>query len=169
MSLSKLNILFVSGGWHYDFYVAFRNILRYLMIIWCFGLTWVATLQPKNYNYILFKEISGKTLQFSSVFWGNSGKTQGILFRKSCTNPAAVDFPVKATFFRENNFICSRGVKRLVNSYFWFFQGLIVILPNLLMIRTPMQDTFSSHMSRNRWEGVQFSFNLGELRNIISK
>ena len=158
MSLSKLNILFVSGGWHYDFYVAFRNILRYLMIIWCFGLTWVATLQPKNYNYILFKEISGKTLQFSSVFWGNSGKTQGILFRKSWTNPAAVHFPVKATFFWENNLICSRGVK-----------GLIEILPNRLMIRTSIQDTFSSHMSRNRWEGVQFSFNLGELRNLISK
>ena len=40
MPFSRLNILFMSSGWHYDLYVSLRNILQYLVIMQYFEIVW---------------------------------------------------------------------------------------------------------------------------------
>ena len=95
MPLSKPNILIVSGGWHYDLYAGFRNKMKYLVLFWFFGIIWVANLHldinkhPVNSrkNVSLWKESQRKVWSFQACFWRNSGKAQGLLFRKSCMIP----------------------------------------------------------------------------------
>ena len=42
-----------------------------------------------------------------------------------------VHFLVKAILFRQNSFICSRGVNKLIiSTYFWLFQGVTEIVVN---------------------------------------
>ena len=124
MPLSKPNILIVSGGWHYDLYAGFRNIIRYLVLIWFFGIIWVANLHldinkhPVNSreSVSLWKESQGKVWSFQAYFWRNSGKALGILFRKSCMipgegsshymHPLYVQWPLKSAFLIHILFFC---------------------------------------------------------------
>ena len=78
---------------------------------------------------------------------------------------ATVVFLVKVVLFRENNFICSGGVNKLVIRYFKFFEGLTKIVVNQLMIvQLYSYIIISEEINLNEYS---FSFNLGELRNSI--
>ena len=67
---------------------------------------------------------------------------------------------MKAILFRQNSFICSRGVNRLIISrYFWFFQGLTKIVVNFkIALRTRLYGTWKFHVKDSKSCIVNFCY-----------
>ena len=65
---------------------------------------------------------------------------------------------MKAILFRQNSFICSRGVNMLIISrYFWFFQGLTKIVVNFkIALGTRLSGAWKFHVNDSKSCKVNF-------------